>query len=279
MNRRRTGWLLRSMTLAAILSVVLLAACGGGAAGPTPGEPAPAAPTPTSAIPAASPEATPSPAATPTSGPAGTPTGLEQPVTLAQALDNLEAQGSYVLDMSVSGFPGAAGTMSTESAWSRLTLTRSGEDRHVELKNHSGATVMEMWHVHGQDYVDFGSGHHPGRGATPPAGRMLGLMSMPEQLLRRFSADPASYTITGTETIDGVETTVEHATYQLSASNEPPMMMHHGGNAESTLWVANEGHYLMRLELTVTPAHDRPATVRVDVSQVGTAPQVTEPTP
>lgn len=292
--RRRYAWTLTSLALGLTM---LLVACrpGGTPATPTPESTTPpVATTAPTASPTASPVATPeaSPIASPTAtrgtpaaSPSASPAALAQPVTLAEALDNLEQQGSYVMHLDVAGFAGAETLLPGSGDTFEVTLQRSGQDRHVRVLDGRGNRVIELWRVDGQELADFGPGPLAVTSDTPIIGRLLPLLDLDSRFLRALSGDDADYTITGTDTVNGTEATVEEATYEVSGASRAMLVASDTATVDSTMWVATEDQYLLRLDLVFTPTGATPttetqqATAHVEVTDIGTAPPVTAPAP
>ena len=235
----------------------------------------------------ATPRSTPSasPSVSPTASPGASPAALTKPVALAEALDNLEAQDSYVMQLDAAGFTGAETLLPGAGETFRITLRRSGDDRHVRVFDADGNRLVELWRVDGQAVTDVGAGPIAATSDTPIVGRFLPLLDLDTRFLRTLSGDDADYTITGTETVDGTPATVEEATYDVSGASRALLTTSDTATVASTMWVATEGPYLLRLDLTLTPTgatpatDTQPATAHVEVTDIGTAPPITAPAP
>lgn len=225
------------------------------------------------------------PRSTPSASPSASPSALTEPVTLAEALDNLEAQDSYVMHLDAAGFAGAEALLPGSGDTFQITLRRSGDDRNVRVLDADGNRIIQLWRVDGQEVADFGTGPIAAAPDTPIIGRLLPLLDLDTRFLRTLSGDEADYTITGTETVDGIPATVEEATYEVSGASRALLTASDTAAVDSTMWVATEGRYLLRLDLTFTPtagtptAGGRQATAHVEVTDIGTAPPITAPAP
>lgn len=225
------------------------------------------------------------PRGTPSASPSASPAALTEPVTLAEALDNLEAQDSYVMHLDAAGFAGAEALFPGAGDTFQITLRRSGDDRHVRVLDAAGNRIIQLWRVDGQAVADFGAGPIAVTPDTPIVGRLLPLLDLDTRFLRTLSGEDADYRITGTETVDSTLATVEEATYEVRGASRALLTASDTATVDSTMWVATEGEYLLRLDLTFTPTNatpatdTQPATARVEITDIGTAPPITAPAP
>lgn len=274
--------------IAALGSLMLLAACGGGsnssstATGGTTQETSTS--TSVSSPGTTSPVASPGTAvATPSVSPSGSPTG-GAPISLGTAFSNLESQQSYVLTMDVSGLSGLAAMLPNAGNSQKITLTRSGNDRHLVVEGSNGNKVGELWRVDDQTYVDIGTGPMEVGQAGGIANNLVPLLDAPSAFIKGMSADENKYEVTGTDTVDGVDTTVQKASYQVEKPSGTGMMTPGPAMVDSTMWVATDGGYLVKLEMNISQSGGTPtsgesgAKVTANVTQVGSAPEIKAPT-
>ncbi len=250
-----------------------LAACGGGKGSPIT--------TPTVGGGATSPTAISSPVATvspvespsPIASPTGSPTAAA--TDLATAFANLEQQGSYSMRVALQGFPDAAALLPGANGGLTLEIDRSGDDRHVRILDTSGKRLAELWRVGGRTWVDPGTGPIEATENTPIVGQLLPFLDAQQFIVSMLGSQTANYTVTGTETVNGVDAVVERATYQVTPPSGAPLMANQTATVDSTLWVARDAGYLVRAQMTITPTAGTPTTttgpaqVGIDVTNVG----------
>lgn len=296
--------------LAAALSLagaLILSACGGGSSSPTtsaaissPAAVATSAPTtsaaatatsssaatpsavstatvaPTSSAGTASPTTSTSASASPATGPQ-----VSGPVDLATAYSNLESQGSYQMTAQIQNLPGVLSVVPGITPSNSLMVEVSNNDRHVAVENNSGTKIAELWKVGDQVWASAaGSPPVQADANTAVVGALVPLALADQQLITTFEAQGATYTVTGSEDIDGVATQVETASYQINPSNN--IFLGNGPyTVNSTLWVAKSGGYLVQALMQLSQGAGTPTTsspsVKINVTQVGQTVTITPP--
>lgn len=188
------------------------------------------------------------------------------------------------MNMTTMGFPQLTALIPGAGQSQMMTLDRSNNDRHLKVTNTNGGKLAELWQVNGQTYADIGTGPI-NVGNSGPGAQVAALLGAPKLFLEKMSGNPSNYQITGTDTVNGISTTVEKATYTVNNPDIAGLLPAGNHQVESTIWVANDGQYLVKAEMKVTPANasgtpqagQTPSTVTLNVTQIGTAPAVTAP--
>ncbi|HEU5423119.1 MAG TPA: hypothetical protein VFU72_06235 [Nitrolancea sp.] len=162
-----------------------------------------------------------------------------------------------------------------------LTIEVSNGNRHVSVQNNSGSKIAELWKVGDQVWAS-AAGSPPVQASanTPVVGVLVPLALADQQLITTFTAQGATYTVSGSEDINGVATQVETATYQINPSDN--IFLGSGPyTVNSTLWVAKSGGYLVQAQMLLsqgagTPSASSPS-VKINVTQVGKSITITPP--
>lgn len=283
---------LRAAGIAALAAMLVAAACGGSSSSGTSTTSTTSGGTSTAttsgvsspvASPVASPQASPSAmTGSPAASPMASPSALSSPVTLATAFSNLEAKNSYVLNMTLSGFPGVGSLISNASSSQQVTLTRSGNDRHMVVNNASGSKVAELWQVGGKTWVDIGAGPIQVPGTNSAAGQVQPILGAPALFMQKVSGDQGAYQVTGQDTVNGISTTVEKASYTVNNPAIAGLLPAGTSTVTSTIWVANDGQYLVKADMTInqgsgTPTTGQGAHLTLIATQIGSAPSIQAP--
>ena len=286
--------LTRLVALGLLLGVALTVACGGSS---TPAGVGATSSTSSSVVgtQAASPTTTSSPVTSAAASPAeASPTG--NTVSLAQALTNLSQQTSFVIKVTMTGVTGVAAVLPNAGPTLVVTTERNGDNSHVVVANADGTKLAQVWRVGSQQWVDMGSGPQPVTGSTPQLVALTPIVNAPSLLLGTFSGAVSQYTVTGHETVNGVQATVEKGTFQVNDAQQSILFPVASASVNSTIWVADQGGYLLRANLQLSGAAGTPttgsstpvgspsvgggnATVMADVTNVGSAPSIGTPTP
>ncbi|HLI51726.1 MAG TPA: hypothetical protein VKU87_08015, partial [Thermomicrobiaceae bacterium] len=161
----------------------------------------------------------------------------------------------------------------------------SNNNRHLTVNNTGGNKLAELWQVNGKTYVDIGTGPIQLNATNGPGAQVGVLLNAPKLFLQSMSGNSNAYTISGTDTVNGISTTVEKANYTVNNPNINGFLPAGTHQVQSTIWVANQGQYLVKLQMTLTPANasgtpqagQTPSTITMNATQIGTAPAVTAP--
>jgi len=236
-----------SRLLLLIAAIALVAACGGAA----------------TTAPSATPEPTPTPTTTPTEEPTDTaePSGDASDVSGAAAA--LESLQSYQIDVSVSGL------MPTASGSSGITMTalfdRENDAVDFTISGFEGLPTADggirVILIGDDAWVDFGTGTFIAQagGASGFEGMVEGVA--PSALLTSVPDDAfADLAAVGTEQKNGVATTHYHVD-----SSVPGFADSLGEDGEADIWIADDGGYLVSMEMTGTVELDG-ETVDMEVS-------------
>ena len=255
-------------------------------------------PSSAAASPAASPAASlasPSVTGSPVASPAASPTASG--VSLAQAFANLSQQSSFVMKMTMTGASGIASVLPDASGTLVITTTRNNGNAHIVVANQSGGTLAQVWRVNGQQWVDTGSGPQQANANAAELLALTPIVNSPALMMQTFSGANNQYTVTGQQTVNGMQTTVEKTQFSVNDATASVLFPAAAAGVQSTIYVATQGNYLVRgtLDLTATGgsasssaaspttaaspvAAGANSTVTIDVTQVGSAPAITAPT-
>ena len=241
-------------------------------------------------------EANASPVASPTATIAPSPTidlATIDPVEIATASQNLLAQESYRMTVTVNGLPGMEQLAMLFGDQISVELEQVGEDRHVSVGGETGATLLQIWSVGGEVWVDIGTGPTPLEDSLLAGQGLEELLTAPDQILAGLGSESApeiDWQVTALEEVDGVEAIVQEATFtteETEGSGMTGMIAAPGGaTVDATMWVAADDEYLLRMEaelvaeiedLTASPDTATPeadgevtnTTILVEVEDVG----------
>lgn len=274
-------------TLSLIAALALVACNGAGEELPTPAPPTTATPTPMAG---ATPQATPddaTPEATPRATPVATPDATPEAtpvaeVSLQAAYANLLEQESFVMTINLTGVQAQLQLLTAMQDSLTIVVRQEGDNRHVQIMDGTGAaTLAEAWYVDGTYYVDAGAGPVETSGTDPMIQQLEPIIFADRELIAVLGGPGATYDVTGREEVNGVDTTVAESSYEVQNLGRAAFFMADRATVDSTIWVAEDGHYLTRAELRLQPengAADREMSVRIDVTEVGEAEPVEAPT-
>ena len=213
-------------------------------------------------------EANASPAASPSATIAPSPTvdlATIDPVEIATASQNLLAQESYRMTVTVNGLPGMEQLAMLFGNQISVELDQVGEDRHVRVGGETGATLLQIWSVGGEVWVDIGTGPTPLEDSLLAGQGLEELLTAPDQILAGLgsaSAPEIDWQVTALEEVDGVEAIVQQATFtteETEASGMSGMIAAPGGaTIDATMWVAADDEYLVRMEAEVAAESEDP---------------------
>lgn len=275
--------------------VLLLAACGGDDAEEltAPDE---------AASPAGSPALTGSPDASPgiTGSPDASPEAAA-PVDVATAFENLLAQPSFVMEIDLEGLPVIAQAVPLVDDTVSMRLEKAGDDRYLTVMDPSGATLLELWVVDDEIYFDIGQGAAPLPDTAAlgvPEEAIVQLLDAPEELIAALASDNADWEVTGEAEVNGFNTIVEEASYEVSGIGDT--IYFNAGNAtiDAMLWVEQDERFLVQMNADIiqggaasedgtpeagTPTDGTPTTetasqITIDVLSVGDVEQIEVPT-
>jgi hypothetical protein len=217
-------------------------------------------------------------ASTPTAGTAtsgtatrtGSPTAAVLPaqaVTALQQLDN--SRQAWVF----SGFTvaGLSGDLSP-------VFEYNGGNKKVTLA--TAGTNIEAYQVGGTLYVRAPiGGVIQADSSNPLAGPAQTLFSTPTALLSALVPANTSYTIAGTETVNGRQATRYTANVAISdLSIVNPALAGQGGTAATTVWVDTTQGVLVALQSNITAtSSNTTATARLDVTNIGQVAPIAVP--
>lgn len=259
----------RILGTAALASTLLLAACGGESDDD---------------------EANASPVASPTATIAPSPTvdlATIDPVEIVTASQNLLAQESYRMTITVNGLPGMEQLALLFGDQISVELEQVGDDRHVSVGGETGATVLQIWSVGGEVWVDIGTGPTPLEDSLLAGQGLEELLTAPDQILAGLGSETApeiDWQVTALEEVDGVETIVQEATFTTEETEESEgsgmtgMIAAPGGaTVDATMWVAADDEYLVRMEAELV-AEIEDLTASPDTATPGADGEVTNTT-
>ncbi len=149
----------------------------------------------------------------------------------------------------------------------KVTLTTSG----VDLEAYRiGNTLYVRAPIGGVIQADAGN---------PLAAPAQALFDTPPALFSALVPAGASYTIAGTETVNGRQATRYTASIALNdLAFVNPALAGQGGTAATTVWVDSAQGVLVALQSNITASgSNTTATTRLDVTNIGTTPAITVP--
>ncbi|CAA9574062.1 MAG: hypothetical protein AVDCRST_MAG18-2333 [uncultured Thermomicrobiales bacterium] len=212
-------------------------------------------------------------AGTVTSGTAtrtGSPTAL---VTPSQAVSNLQRLDNSRQTWAFTGF-----TVAGLSGNLNPVFEYNGGNQKVTLA--AGGTNLEAYQVGGVLYVRAPIGGVIQADASNPlAAPAQTLFATPAALLTALVPANTSYTVAGTETINGLQATRYTASVALTDLGfVNPALAGQGGTAATTVWVDTTQGVLVALQSNITAAgSNTAATARLDVTQIGQTPAIVVP--
>jgi hypothetical protein len=215
------------------------------------------------------------------SGAASTPSA--QPVALADAYQHLIDQKSFVLTAELSNLSGSLASLPGITDPSTVKIERSGADRKVQLLTSSGRALFKLWRVNGQIYIDFGFGPSKSSIDESPAKQLAPFLDADQQIVKGLSAQNATFTVTGAQKVNGVQSNVETASYDLSQSTDSIFASGANTKVDAKIWVAQKGAYLTKADLTLSGSGNGTAEagsgphVVIDVTDIGKASTIKAP--
>ncbi len=249
--------------------------------------------------------------ATSTSSSVGTTTAFGTPVaspssntgeavSLATAFSNLKNQNSYVMTAKLSNLQGTFASIPGVTEQSTVKVERSGSDQHLTITSNDGNTVFQVWQVGDQVWADIGSGPVKVSKDNSMVAQFLAMVSADQQIVNSLESKDANYQVTGTDSVNGTQTNVETAQYEMSQDNNQSMFFSSdgGANVDAKIWVAQNGGYLLQGNFTIsangsasspagsaimgtpmssTPSANGSADVMITVSQVGQVQSIQAP--
>lgn len=245
----------RLLLVRALPVVVFLAACGGGARPAT-------APLSPPSMSAASPG---TPAARSSTTP-GTPVGGTRAV--GDAYRALQGLDSYQLTLALTGFS-VAGQRGDLHVVYDIRKGGTGDAIHLAVTA-GGQPVSEGELTASRVAVRQPGGAYATVGPTDSAAIALqAFADLPKAILTNLTPTTARYTPAGSETVNGRAATRYVATVPLvSLGFVDPALQSQRGVATSTVWVADEGGYLVAADATIQPdgGVTNAARLRLDVA-------------
>ncbi len=279
----------RQIGATVILSgALLLSACGG--------EDAEEITAPDQASPGASPALNGSPGASPdvAASPDASPEAVA-PIDVSTAFENLLAQPSFVMEIDLEGLPVIAQSVPLVDDSVSMRLEKSGDDRHLMVMDQSGTTLLELWVVNDEMYFDIGQGAAPLPDTSAlgvPEEAVTQLLDAPEELIAALASDNADWTVTGEREVNGFDTIVEEASYEVSGIGETIYFNDGDAMVDAMLWVEQDEHFLVQMNADIvqsnaegddaTPDAGTPTTatasqITIDVLSVGDVDQIEVP--
>jgi hypothetical protein len=202
------------------------------------------------------------------------------PVDLPTAYQNLVNQQSFVMTAKLSNLKGSLAKLPGITDPTTIKIERAGNDRHVQVITSTNRTLFELWRVNGQLYVNIGLGATKTSETDPIIKQFLPLLDADTQIVNALGSRDATYTVTGTEKVDGVQSNVEQAQYNLNQAGGSVFSTGANTKVGAKIWVAQSGAYLVRADLvlsegasgspvTGTATASNGANVVIDITQIG----------
>ena len=212
-----------------------------------------------------------------------TTTSNAQPVGLADAYQKLLDQQSFVMTAELSNLQGPLASLPGVTDPTTIKIERTGADRKVQVITSSGRALFKLWRVGGQIYVDFGLGPSKSSADASPVKQLAPLLDADQQIINGLAAQKATFTVTGEQKVNGVQSNVETARYDLSQATDSIFATGANTSVDAKVWVAQNGGYLTKADLTLsesgsgTAGANAGAHVVIDVTDIGKAPAVKAP--
>lgn len=269
----------------ALAGTLLLAACGGDS-----GDDDAAIASPSVASPTVTVEATPT-----------VDLASIEAVPIATAFENLLAQESYRMTLTVNGLPGMEELALLFGDQVVMEVEQAGDDRHISVGGETGAALLEVWSVGGEAWVDIGTGPTPLEDSLLAGQGIEEVLTAPDQILAGMTSDESpeiDWKVTALEEMNGVETIVQEATFTTEEEASGPggmLAAPSGATVDATMWVAEDDMYLVRMEaeaaaeiedLTASPDTSTPdadagepsvMTIVIEVEDVGEIDEIEVP--
>lgn len=206
-----------------------------------------------------------------------------QPVGLADAYQKLVDQKSFVMTAELSNLKGSLASLPGITDPTTIKIERTGADRKVQVLTSSGRALFKLWRVDGQLYIDFGLGPTKSSADASPVKQLAPLLDADQQIINGLAAQNATFTVTGASKVNGVQSNIETARYDLSQSADSIFSTGANTTVDAKIWVAQEGSYLTKADLTLsesgssTAAANGGAHVVIDVTDIGKTPAIKAP--
>ncbi len=236
--------------------------------------------------------ATVSSAASPFASPAASP--ASNAIDLATAFKNLQNQNSYVMTVKFTHVEGTFASIPGVTSQSTVKVERSGKDQHLTVISTSGQTAFELWQIGGQVWVNIGAGPVKVAKDNSMVAGFVAMLGADQRVMNAMESNQATYQVTGTETVDGTQATVETARYAMSHTGDNMFFSNNENTmVNSKIWVAQDGNYLLQGQFSISgnagatpvagttsvgsPSASGAADVMVSVSQVGKVQAIQPP--
>ncbi|HEX3723261.1 MAG TPA: hypothetical protein VHV31_10745 [Nitrolancea sp.] len=202
------------------------------------------------------------------------------PVGLATAYQNLLDQQSFVLTAKLSKLNGSLAKLPGITDPTTIKIEHAGNDRHIQVIISTGRTLFELWRVNNQLYVNIGLGTTKTSENDPIVKQFVPLLDADSQIVNALAADNATYTVTGTAKVNGVQSNVEQSEYDLSQVGGSIFSFGSSSTVDAKIWVAQSGRYLVKANLKLsgalsgtavagTETESSGATVDIDITDAG----------
>ena len=212
-----------------------------------------------------------------------TGTSNAQPVSFADAYQKLVDQQSFVMTAELSNLKGSLASLPGITDPTTIKIERSGADRKVQVITSSGRALFKLWRVNGQIYVDFGLGPSKSSADASPVKQLAPLLDADQQIINGLATQTATFTVTGAQKVNGVQSNVEKAHYNLSQATDSIFATGANTSVGATIWVAQSGGYLTKADLTLSETGSGTASAKagahvvIDVTDVGKTPAIKAP--
>ncbi|HVX30583.1 MAG TPA: hypothetical protein VHA53_08910 [Nitrolancea sp.] len=198
-----------------------------------------------------------------------------QPVGFADAYQKLVDQKSFVMTAELSNLGGSLANLPGITDPTTIKIERNGADRKVQVITSSDRALLKLWRVDGQVYVDFGLGPTKSSGNDSPVAQLTPLLDADQQIIDGLAAQNATFTVTGSQKVNGIQSTVETARYDLSQATDSIFDAGAGTTVDAKIWVAQDGGFLTKADLTLnesgsgTANAGNGANVVINVTDIG----------
>ncbi|MDP9373363.1 MAG: LppX_LprAFG lipoprotein, partial [Chloroflexota bacterium] len=198
-------------------------------------------------------------------------------VAPAQAYQNLQARDNRRETWQFSGI-----AISGVSGDFTVTYDFNGGNQRMVAQS-GGNTVLEAYRIGGQLFTrnPLGGGYIATDASNPLSQPVQQLFELPRTILTNLIPPDAKYTAAGIETVNGRAAT--RYTGNVNFANLGvlnPSLQGQSGTSVTTIWVANEGGYIVATEANVQASAGGTANAtraRLDVTEVGTVPAISVP--
>src|SRR6185312_8133454 len=209
-------------------------------------------------------------------------------VDLATAYQNLVDQQSFVMTAKLSNLQGSLAKLPGITDPTTIKIERAGNDRHVQVIISTNRTLFELWRVDGQLYLSIGLGANKTSDDDPIVKQFLPLLDADTQIVNALSKRDATYTVTGSEKVNGIQCTIEQAQYSLAETGGSIFSTGPNTQVDTKIWVAQSGNYLVKADLTLHDGGDGTAAastatsnggahVVIDITKIGTLKTIEAP--